>query len=187
MDNPVIGEQLAIDLVNTRTTGGDLIATPPQLSTWLASEQDRLPPFGAEIGPAMHQRVLALRDQTDLVLRAVMSGRKPPTRALRHIEGELEAAPPIIRLGWDGSRVTVSTHRGASAGAALIASLAEAAIALLAAPDVGRLKECEAEDCRLLFLPAHPRRRWCSSQRCGNRVRVARHYQNRGRVDAAGA
>ncbi|MFF4211720.1 CGNR zinc finger domain-containing protein [Streptomyces sp. NPDC001796] len=31
----------------------------------------------------------------------------------------------------------------------------------------------------MLFLPAHPRRRWCSAARCGNRVRVARHYQRR--------
>ncbi|MFD0515426.1 CGNR zinc finger domain-containing protein [Streptomyces aureus] len=29
----------------------------------------------------------------------------------------------------------------------------------------------------LLFLPAHPRRRWCSAARCGNRARVARYYQ----------
>ncbi|MEV3921501.1 CGNR zinc finger domain-containing protein [Actinomadura coerulea] len=29
----------------------------------------------------------------------------------------------------------------------------------------------------MLFLPAHPRRRWCSAARCGNRVRVARHYR----------
>ncbi|MEU9839973.1 CGNR zinc finger domain-containing protein [Actinomadura sp. NPDC048032] len=36
---------------------------------------------------------------------------------------------------------------------------------------------CEADDCVLLFLPAHPRRRWCSAARCGNRVRVARHYR----------
>jgi predicted RNA-binding Zn ribbon-like protein len=31
--------------------------------------------------------------------------------------------------------------------------------------------------CRLLFLPAHPRRRWCSRVLCGNRVRVTRYYQ----------
>jgi predicted RNA-binding Zn ribbon-like protein len=29
----------------------------------------------------------------------------------------------------------------------------------------------------MLFLPAHPRRRWCSPQLCGNRVRVARYYR----------
>ncbi|WP_253798373.1 CGNR zinc finger domain-containing protein [Nocardia amikacinitolerans] len=25
--------------------------------------------------------------------------------------------------------------------------------------------------------PAHPKRRWCSPDRCGNRVRVARYYR----------
>ena len=54
---------------------------------------------------------------------------------------------------------------------------AEAAAGLLADPSVTKIRQCEADDCVLLFLPAHPRRRWCSAARCGNRVRVARHYQ----------
>ncbi|WP_309484534.1 GNAT family N-acetyltransferase [Streptomyces himalayensis] len=29
----------------------------------------------------------------------------------------------------------------------------------------------------MLFLAAHPRRRRCSASRCGNRMRVSRHYQ----------
>ena len=28
-----------------------------------------------------------------------------------------------------------------------------------------------------VFLPANPRRRWCSPAICGNRARVARYYQ----------
>jgi predicted RNA-binding Zn ribbon-like protein len=47
---------------------------------------------------------------------------------------------------------------------------------LLTDPAIGRLKECESDDCVILFLPAHPRRRWCSPTRCGNRARVARYY-----------
>nr|WP_067513746.1 CGNR zinc finger domain-containing protein [Nocardia puris] len=47
---------------------------------------------------------------------------------------------------------------------------------LLTDPALARLKRCEAEDCVLLFLPAHPRRRWCSPTRCGNRARVNRYY-----------
>ncbi|MER5184162.1 CGNR zinc finger domain-containing protein [Streptomyces sp. NPDC002896] len=58
-----------------------------------------------------------------------------------------------------------------------IVQLAEAAAELLADPAVTKIRECEAEDCVMLFLAAHPRRRWCSAARCGNRVRVARHYQ----------
>ncbi|MEV6134662.1 CGNR zinc finger domain-containing protein [Nocardia sp. NPDC051990] len=35
----------------------------------------------------------------------------------------------------------------------------------------------------LLFLRLHPRRRWCASERCGNRVRVARYYQRHKSAD----
>ncbi|MDE3722094.1 CGNR zinc finger domain-containing protein [Nocardiopsis sp. N85] len=43
------------------------------------------------------------------------------------------------------------------------------------------MRACEAPDCVLSFLPAHPEHRWCSPERCGNRVRVAR-YQRRHRA-----
>ncbi|MFC9825694.1 CGNR zinc finger domain-containing protein [Streptomyces erythrochromogenes] len=39
---------------------------------------------------------------------------------------------------------------------------------LLTDPRAGQVRECEAPDCVLLFLPAHPRRRWCVAGVCGN-------------------
>ena len=57
----------------------------------------------------------------------------------------------------------------------LAAVLGEATADLLADPSIGKLQRCAADGCVLLFLPAHPRRRSCSSERCGNRVRVARY------------
>ncbi|MFJ9909135.1 CGNR zinc finger domain-containing protein [Streptomyces sp. NPDC101152] len=73
--------------------------------------------------------------------------------------------------------MTATRRRDGSPGLRLAACLAEAAAELLADPAVTRIRECEADDCVMLFLAAHPRRRWCSATRCGNRVRVARHYQ----------
>lgn len=186
MDTFLIGEQLAIDLVNTRTRTDDLIATPGLLGDWIAREGSRLPDIGAGPGPSMHRTVLEVREWADVVIRAVSSGRRPPSSALRRIERLLDAAPVTTRLGWDGSAVTTSTQRSGSDEAVMAASLADAVVALLAMPELSRLKECEADDCRMLFLPAHPRRRWCSSRRCGNRVRVARHYVNRKRSETAG-
>ena len=55
--------------------------------------------------------------------------------------------------------------------------LAEAAIEFLTDYDLGRLRECAANDCVLLFYATHPKRRWCSADGCGNRERVRRHYQ----------
>lgn len=57
------------------------------------------------------------------------------------------------------------------------ARLAESAADLLTDPAVTTVPECEADDCVMLFLPTHPRRRWCSPSRCGNRARAARYYQ----------
>lgn len=101
----------------------------------------------------------------------------PPAAALRGLEAAQSAAPAIRRLRWDGGGFTGTIHRNGPVSARLAAELAEAAVDLLTDPAVGRVRRCAAEDCVLLFLPAHPRRRWCSPQRCGNRVRVARHYE----------
>ena len=59
----------------------------------------------------------------------------------------------------------------------LRAELADAAADLLSDPSVRNVRQCEGPVCRLLFLPAHPRRRWCSPGLCGNRVRVARYHE----------
>jgi predicted RNA-binding Zn ribbon-like protein len=81
------------------------------------------------------------------------------------------------RRRLNGSSIIAARRRSGTPGVRLAAWLAEAAAELLADPGVTKVRECEAEDCVMLFLPAHPRRRWCSATRCGNRARVARHYQ----------
>ncbi|MEQ4717039.1 ABATE domain-containing protein [Nonomuraea sp. B19D2] len=178
---PLTGEPLALDLVNTRPALGDLLATPDDLRAWLVLRADRFP----------EARELAAATFTDADLAAVRAVREHVTRAVEHARhavpppaGDLEAlnqaqrdAPAISELGWNGAAVTATRRRTGSAVARLGAWLAEAAAGLLADPAVVKVRQCEADDCVLLFLPAHPRRRWCSATRCGNRTRVARHYQ----------
>ncbi len=45
-------------------------------------------------------------------------------------------------------------------------------------PHGTRVRECAAEDCRLIFVDtSRPgSRRWCSMRRCGNRAKVRSHY-----------
>ncbi|MEK8143504.1 CGNR zinc finger domain-containing protein [Streptomyces sp. M10(2022)] len=61
---------------------------------------------------------------------------------------------------------------------ALLAVVARDAVTLLTDP-VARagLRRCEGEGCGRLYLDTSRgrRRRWCSSEVCGNRERVARH------------
>ena len=44
-----------------------------------------------------------------------------------------------------------------------------------------RLRVCENEECRWIFLDtSHSgKRKWCDMRTCGNRVKVARHRQRR--------
>lgn len=180
---PFTGEPLALDLVNTRPaeagTRIDLLGTPRHLAGWLELERDR---FGTEAdGPAPTAADLAtvhaVRAHTEAAVRALLDGREPPADALRGLTDAVRAAPSVPELAWESGSVTAVPRRDGPLGVRLAAVLAEAAADLLTDPAAGRIRECGADDCLMLFLPAHPRRRWCSPARCGNRARVARYYQ----------
>ncbi|GAA4157570.1 CGNR zinc finger domain-containing protein [Phytohabitans flavus] len=178
---PLTGEPLALDLVNTRPTGVDLLTTPEDLRAWLRLEADRFAQareFAAvELTDAELAAVRDIRHRTARVLDHARHGTQPPAGDLAALNQAQRTAPAITELTWSGDVVTATHSRTGPRGARLAAWLAEAAAELLADSAVGKVRQCEAGDCVMLFLPAHPRRRWCSAARCGNRVRVARHYQ----------
>ncbi|MEU4571497.1 CGNR zinc finger domain-containing protein [Nonomuraea sp. NPDC023979] len=171
------GEPLALDLVNTRasTPAGDVdfLGTADGLGVWLARQSDRLgglpQPLTADGLAAVHR----LRAHVEAAVTAVVAGQAPPAAAVAALNEAARAAPIHLFLGGSG----VETRRDAAPLDRLLAELAEAAITLLGTPGASRIRSCEAPGCRMLFLPAHPRRRWCSPELCGNRVRVARHYE----------
>ncbi len=173
----LIGEPLALDLVNTRPSVGELLATPEDLRTWLEMQADRLPHAPEKITTAELAAVHTIRDHASRVLEHARHGTQPPQTDLVALNRAQRAAPAINELDWDGTRITAPRRRDGSAAQRLAACLAEAVAELVGSPDVTRVRQCEADDCVLLFLPNHPRRRWCSAARCGNRARVARHYQ----------
>jgi predicted RNA-binding Zn ribbon-like protein len=68
---------------------------------------------------------------------------------------------------------------------AVLAAIARDAVDLLTGPLAARIRECSAPDCALLFVDASRpgRRRWCSTEACGNRTRTKAYRQRRkGRV-----
>ncbi|MCJ1678965.1 CGNR zinc finger domain-containing protein [Streptomyces sp. APSN-46.1] len=174
---PLVGEPLALDLLNTRPAGvGDLIADPAGLAAWLAAQAGRVTPLPA-VGAAEVAAVHAVREAAGPALAAVRRGARPPAGALRALNEALAAAPVHRELAWTAeSGLAVASRRAAAPPRRLAAELAEAVADLLADPRVGEVRECEGADCVLLFLPAHPRRRWCVASACGNRARVARYY-----------
>ncbi|MGO4755729.1 ABATE domain-containing protein [Streptomyces sp. 2MCAF27] len=190
---PMTGEALALDLINTRPLGTDgrvdLLDTPRRLSRWLALEADRLQEDVTAAAPTQDDLlpVHTVREHTEAAVRALLNAATPPASVLRGLTEAQRAAPPVRELGWDGAGVTATSRRSGPLGIRLAAALAEAAADLLTDPAIDRLKECEAGDCVMVFLPTHPRRRWCSPVRCGNRTRVARYYRRHNPADASRA
>ncbi|MGI5491143.1 CGNR zinc finger domain-containing protein [Microtetraspora malaysiensis] len=180
---PLTGEPLALDLVNTRPATGDLLTTPDHLRTWLSLQANRFAEarelLSVELTAADLAAVRELREHIACALAHIRAGTRPPAAGLEALNQAQHAAPAINELTWNGEAVTTIHRRTGTPGARLAAWLAEAAASLLADPAVAKVRQCDATDCVMLFLPAHPRRRWCSATRCGNRVRVARHYQRR--------
>ncbi|WP_202508514.1 ABATE domain-containing protein, partial [Streptomyces sp. SID1046] len=57
---PLIGEPLALDLLNTEAAVGDLVADPAGLTAWLAAQAGRLTPVDV-VGEGEVAAVRALR------------------------------------------------------------------------------------------------------------------------------
>ncbi|MFE2278349.1 CGNR zinc finger domain-containing protein [Streptomyces sp. NPDC059454] len=98
--------------------------------------------------------------------------------ALARVNELARTAPPAPRAvpGEDG--VLVRRLDGPPGRAALLAAVARDAVDLLTDPVArGSLRQCEGDNCPIVYLDTSRgrRRRWCSSEICGNRERVARH------------
>jgi predicted RNA-binding Zn ribbon-like protein len=177
---PLVGEPLALDLVNTRYAQGDFLITPEDLLAWLALEAGRCPEgLSGNIGPAELAVVQCVRERSARAIECARSGTRLSQEDLDAINQMLRGAPCVLEVADGPAGITADRRRLGSTAERLAAWLAEGLVELLTDPAVSRIRQCEAEDCVLLFLPSNPRRRWCSASRCGNRMRVARHYQRR--------
>ncbi len=165
-----------MDLANTLVVreGGDAVdflVAPEGLSGWLEAEGERLdgwaPVTRTELADFRGLRA-AIRDLFD----ALLSGVVPSEGVVRAINAASARAPMYPELDCSGAarpRVRMS------GSAASLAAVARSAIDLAGGPARERLRVCGAPGCPRLFVATNPRR-WCSES-CGNRARVARHYE----------
>jgi len=123
-------------------------------------------------------RGLAAAVTADPRARAAGTGTPDVAAAVRAVNAACARAPLWSRLTWASPPgAPARTLRSAGTGPeAALSWIAEAAVLLFTGPDAGQLRACQGPGCVLYFVRAHPRREWCSAV-CGNRARVARHYQ----------
>ncbi|MFF9478763.1 CGNR zinc finger domain-containing protein [Streptomyces sp. NPDC014733] len=174
---------LSLALINTafpRPSGPfDELSDAGAARAWLVG-RDLLAPEVA-CGEPESARLCALREALRALFEALIEEAAPGAEALESVNAALAQAPGVRTVHWtDGVGLVVAERRpGADPVAAALSRLAEDGVDLLSGGEAGKLARCGARGCVRLFLRSHAARRWCSD-RCGNRVRAARHYAGRG-------
>ena len=169
-----------LDLVATRTghPPQERLDTPARLRAWLqgaALIPDTAP---LDVRPDWLTAFLALRAALEHLLAAQLRGEPPPPTDLAALNAAARAEPvvPVAVRRDDG---TLARALAAPPTCdALLAAVARDAVDLFTDPVArARLRVCEGENCALVYVDTSRgrRRRWCSSEICGNRERVARH------------
>jgi predicted RNA-binding Zn ribbon-like protein len=196
---PLLGEPLPVELMNTlwadRDGVHDELDEPAAALRWLRAVEHRLPTAtGAPGQPRGHEATIApdvahsLRRLRDALRRlaaevtgddrpAAVSPMRERERAVAVLNGACARSPSWSELAWPSDDVPrrLLQSRSSSAQAA-VSAIAEEAVILFAGNLRSELRACHAPGCVLYFVRDHPRRQWCSGA-CGNRARVARHYE----------
>lgn len=174
------GGRICLDLAATATgTPTERLTGPQELRTWLVGAGlvphgtpldgvdgrwlGRFRALGELLCRVVHDELRGRAADADLALlnSAAGAGQPPATCAVRTADGALARTLP-----------------GPPDCAGLLAAVARDAIGLLTDAAARRqLRQCEGARCTLVYLDTSRgrRRRWCSSEVCGNRERVARH------------
>jgi predicted RNA-binding Zn ribbon-like protein len=111
-----------------------------------------------------------LRATVDAIARAVIAGTAPDPATVRALNNVAQHATPVFLMRSSGREQVAISEVDAAAALAVIA---RDTVNLLTGPEIVRLRACEG--CDALFYDRSPsgRRRWCSMQRCGERVASA--------------
>ncbi|NMO50052.1 CGNR zinc finger domain-containing protein [Actinoplanes sp. TBRC 11911] len=174
VQRPLVGEPLALDLVNTqwldRSEIVDLFDSPGELPAWLA-EHHFAGDAGAVEGPLRQARG-ALRRILEEPGPAAEDG---VNRVLSYGVVRFAIGPHGVREDYDVESDWVPAWRAVKDYLELLSGSAD------------RIRRCAHPACNLYFYDTsrNGTRRWCSMDGCGSRSKAARHYQRR--RGAAGA
>lgn len=149
--------------------------SPGDLGGWLSGRFERLDAVDSE-GELRDAR--GLRAAIGTIANCLVYGTSPSTDDVDTIN--LFAALPNIPPSLSGGSRRAGRN-SVRAGQAF-STIARDAIALFESISEGRLRECAADNCGLIFYDESRsnNRRWCSMQRCGNRSKVRAHRARAG-------
>jgi len=145
---------------------------PEDLARWLVDAG-----MLGETPPVTARQLESGRVLREAINRLARPGVEPQPGDRGELNRWAARAPLAPQLTEQGNVVWVS-ERPVQAS---FATIARDAIELLTEPLAGRIRECAAPDCALLFLDSSRpgQRRWCAGEACGNRTRTKAYRQRR--------
>lgn len=173
---PLPGGPLAIDLVNTVWHEGsnviDWLVDDEAVTAFLAEWDKSIP------ADSVTQTRVALVEARELIrtlLEHAANGASDADKLVTKLNAALAAARTEVTATDGGATMTITGDQPTNALA--IEAIVNAVE--LWQERSNRVRSCEHEDCVLWFLDTSKsgRRRWCSMETCGNRIKAKRHYE----------
>jgi len=185
-----VGGRLWLDFVNTQFADKgqsvDLLSDFETLLRWLTAAQaadekvrESVAAWSSrdqkEIGRYAVRLRLVLRQAAERLAR----GEEIGDAALITVNEVLRSQRSSVRLTRTPTGYETTVHSEWVDNFALLAPVAASFADTLTGNDLTRLRNCEDPACLLYFYDTSKNhaRRWCSMEMCGNRHKVATHYQ----------
>jgi predicted RNA-binding Zn ribbon-like protein len=159
------------------------LLTPDDLASWFVAAGLAEEPPTVTRQDLAHARTL--REAIYQTIQRRLAGQQPGPGDLAIINDWAGRPQPRVWLTV-GDRGRLRSRHDATTAAALLADLARDAVDLLGGPLADRIRECNADDCALLFVDTSRarRRRWCSMAACGARAKMAAYRARRANATA---
>jgi predicted RNA-binding Zn ribbon-like protein len=188
-----VGNHPCLDFINTqmivRENPTDLLRGYEDLVAWLvqakivnnAQAAVVMTQWNRKDQEQLFEQGITFRNTVRDMAEQIVARKSIPESAVASINRLLSRCPGYPQLVYAKGRVTRQFQSQAAQKDGLLAPLAEAASDLLCSGDLSLVKKCGNAACILYFYDTtkNHTRNWCSMQLCGNRIKVAAHYQRK--------
>ena len=191
-----VGNQLALDLLNTRPVlsegSRELLPDAEALIRWLIASGVLTPQKGkgltrtwsnAPKGQAFVQKLRAFRERLRAAVLRHEAGSAVSDTFIAEVNTLLEQHPSVLVLRRSGEKIGRKIAFEPNEPDDLWAPIATAVAELLTDVPRHRVRKCESCVVHYYDTSKKGSRRWCSMNICGNKVKVAA-YQRRNRLTA---
>jgi predicted RNA-binding Zn ribbon-like protein len=180
---------LALNFVTTVRHRGavprDLLMTPEALGEWFRLSGCDSPGAGvtSPTGQDLDEAVM-LREAIYRTVKAVVFNENPMEEDIDRINTTAIYAPAVPQIEGPACRIRWQTDHPVRS---CLAAIARDAVIIVGYPQRERLKMCDNQGCRMLFIDHSRanRRRWCAMSICGNREKIRMHRSRTKQAETA--